>query len=93
MRQSELPYRNLISRYSYRIAPVFSNSGYERIAPVTHQDQANSGELLSPWRLCRPRKTLVPLRVQWLSQTCGYRLPGSNPWLAHVAGDPPLLLR
>jgi phosphoribosylformylglycinamidine (FGAM) synthase-like amidotransferase family enzyme len=35
-------------------APVSSNGGCERIAPVTHQDQAISGELPSPWRLCRP---------------------------------------
>jgi len=25
------------------------------------------------------------------SQTRGYRFPGANPWLAHVAGDPLLL--
>jgi len=49
-------------------APVSSIRGCERIAPVTHQDQAISGVLLSPWRLGRPRRTLVPLRVQWLSQ-------------------------
>jgi hypothetical protein len=57
-------------------------------SPATHQDQAISDALPSPWRLRRPRRTLVPLRVQWISQTCGYRFPGANPWLAHVAGDP-----
>ena len=41
-----------------------------------------------PWRLGRPRRTLVPLRVQWISQIRGYRFPGANPWLAHIAGDP-----
>jgi hypothetical protein len=82
-----------VTRYSGRTAPVSSNNGYERIVPVTHQDQSIGDVLLSPWRLCRPRKTLVPLRVQWLSQIRGYRLPSANPWLAHVAGDPPVLPR
>jgi hypothetical protein len=35
-----------------------------RIAPDTHQDQAISDDLLSPWRFNRPRRTLVPQRVQ-----------------------------
>ena len=61
----------------------------ERIAPVTHQDQAISDGLPLPWRLGRPRKAWVPLRVQSIAQTHGYRFPGANPWLAHVAGDPP----
>ena len=69
-------------------APVSSKYGCERIAPATHQDQAISDAQPLPWRLCRPRRTLVPLRVQWISQTRGYRFPGANPWLAHVAGDP-----
>jgi hypothetical protein len=64
-------------------APVSSNRGCKRIAPVTHQDQAISGVLLSPWRLCRPRRTLVPLRVQLLeSQIRGCRLSAPIPyWL------------
>ncbi len=69
-------------------APVSSKYGCERIAPATHQDQAISDALPSPWRLGRPRRTLVPLRVQWISQTRGCRFPGANPWLAHVTGDP-----
>ena len=44
----------------------FFNSWLRRIAPATHQDQAISAELLSPWRLGRPRRTLVPLHVQWV---------------------------
>ena len=41
---------------------------------------------------CRPRRTLVPQRVQWVaSQTRGCRCFGANPWLARVAGDPRLL--
>lgn len=68
-------------------APVSSKYGCERIAPATHQDQAISDAQPSPWRLCRPRRTLVPLRVQWISQTRGCRFPGANPWLAYVAGD------
>lgn len=69
-------------------APVSSKYGCERIAPATHQDQAISDAMLSPWRLGRPRRMLVPLRVQWISQTRGCRFAGANPWLAHVAGDP-----
>jgi hypothetical protein len=61
------------------IAPVSSKHGCERIAPATHQDQAISDALPAPWRLYRPRRTLVPLRVQWISQTRGYRFPGANP--------------
>ncbi len=58
-------------------------------SPVTHQDQARAVFRLRPGGLCRPRRTLVPLRVQLLmpSQIRGYRLPGSNPVLARVAGD------
>lgn len=46
-------------------APFSSNHGCEQIAPVSHQGQASSNVLLSPWRFGCPRKALVPLRVQW----------------------------
>src|SRR6266478_5136971 len=35
-----------------------------RIAPDTHQDQASARLRPAPWRQCRPRRTLVPLRIQ-----------------------------
>ena len=53
----------------------FFKSWMRRIAPDapkeiplgdTHQDQAISTVLLSPWRFYRPRRTLVPHRVQWV---------------------------
>jgi hypothetical protein len=66
----------------------YFNHGCERIAPVTHQDQAFGGVLLSPWRICRPRRTLVPLCVQCLSQLSWLPTSGANPLLARVAGDP-----
>jgi hypothetical protein len=63
-----------------------------RIAPVTHQDQAPAERWPLPWRLlARPRRTLVPRRVQEVSQSSGCRLYGANPLLAHGAGDPLLL--
>src|SRR6266481_6128761 len=35
-----------------------------RIAPDTHQDQALARPGPAPWRRCRPRRTLVPPRIQ-----------------------------
>ena len=35
-----------------------------RIAPDTHQDQASARVRPSPWRQGRPRRTLVPSRIQ-----------------------------
>jgi hypothetical protein len=55
-----------LCRLQLPTAPVSSIHGCERIAPATHQDQAISGELPSPWRHSRARRTLVPLRVQWI---------------------------
>jgi hypothetical protein len=36
----------------------------ERIAPDTHQDQASAERWPAPWRHGRPRRTLVPHRIQ-----------------------------
>ena len=69
-------------------ASASSLYGCERIAPVTHQDQAIGDIQPSPWRLGRPRRTLVPLRVQWIYRLMAADVSGANPWLAHVAGDP-----
>src|SRR5512135_2856752 len=55
------------SRHNNRIAPGSSNHGCERIAPATHQDQALAMFCLCPGGPGRPRRTLVPLRVQWYS--------------------------
>lgn len=34
------------------------------VAPDTHQDQARVERWPAPWRLCRPRRTLVAHRIQ-----------------------------
>lgn len=45
----------------------FFTHGYDRIAPDTHQDQANGDQAAGrPGGPCCPRRTLVPLRVQWI---------------------------
>jgi hypothetical protein len=71
-----------------RIAPVFSILAAKRIAPVTHQDQAVSPSFRRPpWRPCRPRKTLVPHRVQ-TKRTAFVAAPGWAPvprWLTTQA--------
>jgi len=55
----------------WRTAPVFSHLAATRIAPVTHQDQAVWPAFRPPpWRLCRPRETLVPHRVQIKRTDC-----------------------
>src|SRR5450830_930453 len=67
----------------------FFNSWLRRIAPDTHQDQASG-----PVTACRPGSLAAP-EERWcrnvsngLSQNRGCRNVGSNPSLAHVAGDP-----
>lgn len=74
-------------RFTRPIAPVFSLSGCETIAPVTHQDQANrSASAGSPWqcrtapekRWCRPASQLLTVSVA--------AVIGSTPcWLAFRA--------
>ena len=65
----------------------FFKSWLRRIAPDTHQDQAIRTVLLSPWRFYRPRRTLVPHRVQWVHHrpvVAGFPapIPGSLTWRA-----------
>lgn len=59
----------------------FFKSWLRRIAPDTHQDQANGDDLPSPWRLRRPRRTLVPQRVQWVHhRPVATGFPAPIPW-------------
>jgi len=62
----------------------FLESWLRRIAPGTHQDQASGNDAnLSPWRLHRPRRTLVPQRVQWVNhRSLAAEVPAPIPcWL------------
>ena len=52
------------SRSQSLITPVSSHIGCDESHPDTHQDQASGDDMPSPWRLGRPRRTLVPRRVQ-----------------------------
>jgi hypothetical protein len=63
--QAAIPF-SLHLRHQQANRARFFSSWLRRIAPDTHQDQANGAVLPPPWRLCRPRRTLVPHRVQWV---------------------------
>jgi hypothetical protein len=71
----------------------FFTHGYERIAPDTHQDQANGDQAAGrPGGLLPPQKNVGAASCPMdSSQTCGCRRVGANPWVAHVAGDPLVL--
>jgi hypothetical protein len=62
----------------------FFKSWLRRIAPVTHQDQAISAVLLSPWRSLPPQKIVgAASRPIDFAQIHGYRIPMPTPcWLA-----------
>jgi hypothetical protein len=87
---------NLSLPHSRGITPVFSFVWLHKIAPVTHQDQAQRHPLPhSPWRpKVRPRKTLVPSRVQTIQNDRPVAIGHPTPipiWLT-VRAIPCLLL-
>lgn len=96
-------YNIAIGGTSHRFPILFSPLQRYEPHPFLHVSAANESRqtpirikrlaylLPSPWRLDRPRRTLVPLRVQGVPQTCGCRLSGANSRVAHGAGDPLLL--
>jgi hypothetical protein len=47
-------------------APVSSTNGYNESRQILIRIKRAGMHCLSPWRPCRPRRTLVPLRVQWV---------------------------
>ena len=63
--QAAIPF-SLFFRHQQANRTRFFSLWLRRIAPDTHQDQATGDALPSPRRLCRARRTLVPLRVQWV---------------------------
>lgn len=81
------PIFTFLLRLQRRTASVSSNHGCERIAPATHQDQAISDQLPSPWRLGRPRRTLVPLRVHMVHhiRVAAITLAPIRCWLTSLA--------
>jgi hypothetical protein len=71
------------------IASVFSELVANRIAPDTHRDQAcRDVTHVCPGGYCRPRETLVPDEVQWVSQNRGCCLAQRQSMVAHRPGDP-----
>ena len=62
------PVLNLsIPRLQLPITPVFSFRGCDESHQTPIRIKRAAMLLPSPWRLCRPRKTLVPHRVQWVN--------------------------
>ena len=71
----------------------FFKSWLRRIAPDTHQDQACGSTAFAPTALAAlpPQKNIgAAMRPKGISQVCGYRDSGTNPCVAHMAGDPRL---
>lgn len=63
------------------VASVFSKLVTNRIAPDTHRDQACRDVTHDcPGGHCRPRETLVPDEVQWVSQNRGCCLRNASQW-------------
>jgi len=84
--------------------PGFRSSGVavprRRCAPVTHQDQGSRAggatkapPVRGPWRLCRPRKPLVPDGVHEKQVQNPWLPCGSNPCVAHRRGASSLCWR
>jgi len=82
-------FQSLLLQFAVADRARFFNAWLRRIAPDTPQDQASDGILSIALAALPPRKNVgAAPRPMGSSQTCGCRFPGTNPWLAHVAGDP-----
>jgi hypothetical protein len=89
-RQSLIP--QLQSPFAAADHARFFTPWLRRIAPDTHQDQANDDDLPPTLAASPPQKNVGTAKCpRGSSQTHGCRFPGANPWLARVAGDPRVL--
>src|SRR5262245_37201503 len=70
-----------IGRLQLPIAPVSSMNGCDESRQTPIRIKQVAMNCRSPWRLGRPRRTLVPQRVQWVDH-----IPGAADALAPILG-------